>query len=444
MTNNIEEQIENTWTYIEEEDCIETEQKYHKRYIDQSIKRNFVTDLFKRSKNYTTVRNELDEHLEKFRNLTGNNKIKNETIKLIKENQEERPTEEEGTIIATNKINRINQINSIYDTDGKILSICIHDDYDPYLIFFKLIHNSCGLEACDIFYEEYKKLSSSVQILNNKISKIFWVKDKTDDIKHYVNEILKSYYTFTESINNIDEISNIIDSNNVLQTAIASLFIICLSEIDYETNDREKQEILSKYDNITESHSCYIFKEYLFERDPYYTLIQKMWMNRDMKMQNYFDLSYNLKTIDGLDSETRDEYIQKMKNENSNAYNRLTGGKNTELIEDKSLALIIDKELQSEEEEEDKKTDIMEYAQPILFAASLIFTYVNRKTIGSVIETSGSNVYAVGLTTCEAVANKITVPVNEYGQSFVESIKNVNYCGQSSSTTGSNVLHLHQ
>lgn len=348
MANNIEEQIENTWTYIEEEDCIETEQKHYKRYIDQSIKRNFVTDLFKISKNHTTVRNELDVHLKNFLNLTGNNKIKNETIKLIMENQEERPTEEEGTIIDTNKINRINKINSIYDTDGKILSICIHDDYDPYLIFFKLIHNSCGLEACDIFYEEYKKLSSSVQVLNNKISKIFWVKDKTDDIKHYVNEILKSYYTFTESIKNIDEVSNITDSNNVLQTAIASLFIICLSEIDYETNDREKQEILSKYDNITESHSCYIFKEYLFERDPYYTLIQKMWMTRDKKMQNYFDLSYNLKTIDGLDSETRNEYIQKMKNENSIEYNRLTGGKNTELIEDKSLALIIDKELQSE------------------------------------------------------------------------------------------------
>ena len=95
------------------------------------------------------------------------------------------------------------------------------------------------------------------------------------------------------------------------------------------------------------------------------------------------------------------------------------------------------------EEEEDKKTDIMEYAQPILFAASLIFTYVNRKTIGSVIETSGSNMYAAGLTACKTIAG-ITVPVNEYGQSFVESIKNVNYCGQSSSTAGSNVLHVHQ
>ena len=31
MTNNIEESIENTWTCIEEEDYIETEQKHPKK-----------------------------------------------------------------------------------------------------------------------------------------------------------------------------------------------------------------------------------------------------------------------------------------------------------------------------------------------------------------------------------------------------------------------------
>ena len=74
--------------------------------------------------------------------------------------------------------------------------------------------------------------------------------------------------TFINSIYEIDEIKNNTESNNVLQTTIMSLIMICMSELDYETNDKEKQDIMLKYDNITESHSCYVFKEYLFEVDP--------------------------------------------------------------------------------------------------------------------------------------------------------------------------------
>ena len=137
------------------------------------------------------------------------------------------------------------------------------------------------------------------------------------------------------------------------------------------------------------------------------------------------------------------QYIDELSKDYPKTIKKFSQSEKTNSLEDQpSLLSIMYQDIKSEEEE-DKKTDIMEYAQPILFAASLIFTYVNRKTIGSVIEKGGSNVYAVGLTACESVA-KIAVPVNEYGQSFLASIKNVNYCGQSSSTTGSNVLHLHQ
>ena len=65
MINNTEEPIDNTWTYVEEEDYIESEQKYHKRYSEQSIKRNSITDIFKESKTYSTVRSELNELVEK-------------------------------------------------------------------------------------------------------------------------------------------------------------------------------------------------------------------------------------------------------------------------------------------------------------------------------------------------------------------------------------------
>lgn len=347
MINNTEEPIDNTWTYVEEEDYIESEQKYHKRYSEQSIKRNSITDIFKESKTYSTVRSELNELVENFHNITENSMLKSETMKFIKQNQEERPTEEEGTIITTDNMSRTNNVNSIYDTDGELISISNHEDNDPYLIFFKLIHMSCNIETCNTFFNEYRKLSSSVQVYNEKITDIFFVKDKIDDIKYYVNGIKESFNTFINSIYEIDEIKNSTESNNALQTTIISLVMICLSEIDYETNDKEKHDIMLKYDNITESHSCYVFKEYLFEKNPYYTLIQKMWMVRDKKMEEYVKLSTTLKSIDCIDSETRDMYIEEMIKDNSNTYNRLTGVKNMLSIENQSLASIVDEELES-------------------------------------------------------------------------------------------------
>ena len=347
MINNTEEPIDNTWTYVEEEDYIESEQKHHKRYSQQSIKRNPITDIFKEKKTYSTVRSELNEITEKFHNITENSMLKSETMKLIKQNQEERPTEEEGTIITTNNMSRNTNVNSIYDTDGELISISNHEDNDPYLIFFKLIHMSCNIETCNTFFKEYRKLSSAIQVFNEKISTIFFQDDKIDDIKYYVNGIKESFNTFINSIYEIDEIKNNTESNNVLQTTIMSLIMICMSELDYETNDKEKQDIMLKYDNITESHSCYVFKEYLFENKYYYTLIQNMWMVRDKKMEEYVKLSTNLKTIDCIDSETRDMYIEEMINDNSNTYNRLTGVKNMLSIENQSLASIVDEELES-------------------------------------------------------------------------------------------------
>ena len=72
-----------------------------------------------------------------------------------------------------------------------------------------------------------------------------------------------------------------------------------------------------------------------------------MWMVRDKKMEEYVKLSTNLKTIDCIDSETRDMYIEEMINDNSNTYNRLTGVKNMLSIENQSLASIVDEELES-------------------------------------------------------------------------------------------------
>lgn len=404
-----------------------------KKYIKKikKFKRQWISEAFVKKKDEVlTARQKLKEIEEKIKDIYES---EDSSSALVSKDKVFQIINSSGSKICKNSNELINIDNNY------------NEEIDSYLLLFRIIYNTCNIPTCRDFHKIYKDMSLKIQ--NNLISiiKIFDHEHSLNDIKYHIEEIIKLFGKFTAYVLEMKSIKEKMKSNRAFTFVLFSLMTLSLSELDYETSDEEKEEILSKYVNVTKYDACYNYKEYLFERDPdsQFSYCEKVWKIRDIKIDEYMHVSGKLKSY-MITGPQKKQYIDELSKDYPKTIKKFSQSEKTNSLEDQpSLLSIMYQDIKSEEEEENKKTDIMEYAQPILFAASLIFTYVNRKTIGSVIETSGSNMYAAGLTACKTMA-RITVPVNEYGQSFVESIKNVNSCGQSSSTAVSNVLHVHQ
>lgn len=340
--------------------------------------REWVSEIFhlkECNKKILTPRQEIDnikKFIESKKNSISSN-LKNKVQQLINNDEQE-------TQIAKYDKNQLIDIDSC------------NEEIDSYLIFFRLIYKIFDIETCNQFFDHYKEMSSSIRTNLHKISEIFHVENKINDVKYYVNCITESFNKFKLSVYEIDNIKEKIKSSNAFRYIIVSLILMSWSELDFETSDEEKKMIISKYHNVKKYHAYYIYKEYLLKRehDQVYSYCEKIWEIRDSRIDKYKEVAVLLNSYQLVGPE-KDYYINDLYKKNPQAFIKLTGSDNTNKLEDsQSLLSIMYNDIKSERKKEPvskKQDDNFDISTWIGMSMGTVgaFYLANKKTIDDAI-----------------------------------------------------------